>query len=152
MSVCIVDTSVLCELLMVPGKSSKSGHQEAKLAMRAKSEAQEKLLLPVVTIVETGNHIGQVPDGRERRNSSKTFRNFVISALDGEAPFLVTPPLDVDELRKVMEDFESWTEQRAGLADKSIVSLWEQCCETFPQKRVYIWSRDKHLSSYDRKR
>lgn len=59
MTVCIIDTSVFCEMLRVPGRSQRP--EEIIGELESKLSADEILLLPIATIVETGNHIGRIP-------------------------------------------------------------------------------------------
>ncbi|HEX4344931.1 MAG TPA: hypothetical protein VHZ31_05165 [Solirubrobacteraceae bacterium] len=56
-----IDTSVLVEILKVPGKSQN--HERVTAELRARVESQESMILPTAAIIETGNHIAQVDDG-----------------------------------------------------------------------------------------
>jgi len=58
--------------------------------LREKIEAGWSLLLPVAAIIETGNHIAQVADGRQRRGVAGRFVEQVKMALNGEAPWAVS--------------------------------------------------------------
>ena len=64
--ICVVDTSVLCELLRVPGRMGAS--REVETHLESKVENRETLVLPLVVLFETGNHIGNVKDGTGRRS------------------------------------------------------------------------------------
>jgi len=56
-SICLIDTSILCEILQVPNRCGN--HQEIYDEMERKIKIQkETLLLPMSAIIETGNHIG----------------------------------------------------------------------------------------------
>ncbi|MFD3413750.1 hypothetical protein [Streptomyces cyaneofuscatus] len=65
-----VDTSILCNLLEVPGKSQ---HRKQVIdELKSKRERRDTdLLLPVTAIIETGNHLAQVSDGRARRSCAE---------------------------------------------------------------------------------
>lgn len=52
----LIDTSVVLELLKVPGKSGSMQDAKKEFADRAQ---HSELILPLATVVETGNHIGQ---------------------------------------------------------------------------------------------
>lgn len=65
MNICLVDTSIFVEILNVPGKSNQ--HASVLSDLESKIKAGEKLMLPMATIFETGNHIGQCGDGAQRR-------------------------------------------------------------------------------------
>ena len=61
---CLVDTSILLNILNVPGKNERQ--DEVFAAFEEKVEAGETFFLPLATIIETGNHIGHLPVGNER--------------------------------------------------------------------------------------
>ncbi len=155
MSVAIIDTTVFCELLGIPGKSNDK--HAFRTQLRAKIEAGEILLLPMTTILETGNHIGQCSaDGAKRRYFAQKFVESVQKAVDGDAPFSPTPFFEPDDLRKWLAQFPDWTVvtdargKGSGLGDLTIQKEWERQCELNPARRVYIWSRDVQLAAYDR--
>lgn len=59
-----VDTSVLCELLQVPGKSSPARAAEVKGEADRRYQAGERFVIPITTVIETGNHIAQAQGNR----------------------------------------------------------------------------------------
>ncbi|QSQ21118.1 hypothetical protein JY651_38905 [Pyxidicoccus parkwayensis] len=148
MTVCIVDTSIFCNLLSVPNRCQQRGAVFAQF--REKTKANETLLLPMTTILETGNHIGQNGDGNARRHAAMRFTEQVKLALDGQSPFTPTRFLTRDSLAKWLDEFPKWTLQGSGFGDLSIVKDYEHQCALSPGHRVYIWSLDEHLASYDR--
>jgi hypothetical protein len=72
-NVMILDTSVLCVWLKVPGKETCGSRAScldfAKVEgeIQTAIEAQYTLVLPLASIIETGNHIAQAPQGRHER-------------------------------------------------------------------------------------
>ena len=70
-------------------------------------------------------------------------------ALRGDSPFTPLRFPDGDDLEKWLADFPSWVQQGSGLGDLSIVKEFEHQCALFPARRVYIWSKDKHLAGHD---
>ena len=89
MTICLVDTSIFCNVLEVPGRCQD---KDAALAgLKEKIEANWSLLLPVAAIIETGNHIARVADGRLRRSVAERFVAQVKMALNGEAPWVISP-------------------------------------------------------------
>lgn len=86
MTICLVDTSVFCEILEVPRMASRAGPIKAEL--RAKVTRGEHMMLPMATIFETGNHIGQNGDGRQRRAAAERFARQVRAAIEKEAVHL----------------------------------------------------------------
>jgi hypothetical protein len=83
-SICLVDTSILCEILEVPKLCRDSPAVLAELD--AKVRRRESLLLPMSSILETGNHVGQVGDGRQRRAAAEKFIALIQQAIRGETP------------------------------------------------------------------
>jgi hypothetical protein len=61
-AVCIVDTSIFCEILAIPGKSSARAAQFRK-EFGTKAKSREALLLPLAVVIECGNHVGQIRNG-----------------------------------------------------------------------------------------
>lgn len=151
--ICIVDTSILCEILQVPNMSDE--HLEHLEALKEKVAEGERLLVPMPAVFETGNHIGQNGSGRQRRDAAKRFVSLIKAAIAGEAPFTPTPFPDVEEMRDWLSQFPTWTQRSdhrgkgSGLADLSIQLEWQRQRRLNPMRRVYIWSKDVHLSSYD---
>jgi hypothetical protein len=153
-SICLVDTSILCEILQVPNLCGD--HRSCTKDFRRKIEADERFLLPMATILETGNHIGQNGDGGERRKAAGRFIDLVTRAIEGTNPFTATPFVTPETLVLWLQEFEDWAKRSdsrgkgSGLGDLSIYHEWVHQCELHPKRRVYIWSKDAHLSSCDR--
>lgn len=56
-TVWFIDTPVFLELLDIPGRASQ--HEEIGRAFVARADRGDEFILPVTTIVETGNHVAQ---------------------------------------------------------------------------------------------
>ncbi len=158
MSSCVVliDTSVLLEILDVPSKSSDPESFRGELAYMVESKTHT-LLLPMTSILETGNHIGQCsPNGGQRRRAAESFVEFVGRALNGRAPFRPTPFFEAQELATWLAEFPDWAmrsdakKKGSGFGDLTIQKEWERQCELNPGRRVYIWSLDAQLQTYNR--
>lgn len=108
------------------------------------------LLLPLATIYETGNHIAQNGDGRQRRNAAERFVEQVDLALQGENPFTPTDINEEDELRRWLTRFPDYAEREVGFGDMAIVEAFRDECDRHPSRRVFIWALDGDLASYDR--
>lgn len=146
-AICLLDTSVFMEVINVPGKATQ--HQVILDALEAKLNARESLFLPMATIIETGNHIGQNGDGRERRSCAERFVSQLTQALTGLSPFKPISFLQQEELSQWLAEFPDHACRGSGLGDLSIIHDWERLCAQSPSRRVYIWSLDAHLVSYD---
>jgi hypothetical protein len=147
-SICLLDTSILCEVLEVPNRCQSPAAIEKEL--RRKIQAAERLLLPMISILETGNHIGQNGDGRQRRETAERFIRFVEDALAGKAPFTPTPFFEPENLSAWLQEFPDWAMRGSGFGDLTIIQDFHRQCLLNRKRRVYIWSLDEHLSSYDR--
>lgn len=66
----IVDTSVLCCWLQVPGKEEAGpledrwNHERISQLLEEELKQKSTLVLPLATLIETGNHIAQAPANR----------------------------------------------------------------------------------------
>jgi hypothetical protein len=149
MIVCVVDRSVLCELLAVPGKSQR--HAEALAQFEEKQESGHQFVLPIAALVETGNHIAHIKNGRARRDVAERFVQLATNALDRRSPFAPTAMPDLSTVRGWLNRFADDATRGVGIADRSIIAVWEAKRELHARAkyRVYIWSFDDHLSSYD---
>lgn len=146
--ICLVDTTIFVEILNVPGKNAQ--HDELFLELETRINNGESLFLPMATILETGNHIGQNGDGRQRRACAVRFVRQVKQALNGESPFKPINFLEAEELKEWLREFPEHANRGSGLGDLSIVHDWQRLCVLNPKRRVVIWSLDDHLKAYDR--
>lgn len=147
-AICLIDTSVFLEILNVPTKATR--HQQITDELRDRIQHREKLFLPMATILETGNHIGQNGDGNQRRICAQRFVHQVRMALAGESPFQPIDFLQARQLDSWLDEFPDQAGRGIGLGDLTIIHDWKRVCDQNPGLRVYIWSLDQHLSSYDR--
>lgn len=144
---CLIDTSVFCNLLNIPGRNQES----LEISRDAENKIRQgwKLLLPFATIIETGNHIAHVPDGRVRRQVALRFVRQVEGALAGNAPWTLTNVWTLLELQEVVNNFPNHAGMGLGIADASIIAEYQRLADAAPHHRIIIWSLDQHLSSYD---
>lgn len=147
-AICLIDTSIFVEILRVPGMDSH--HADVFSELEDRISREEALFLPMATILETGNHIGQHGDGRLRRACAERFVQQVGAALNGQSPFKPISFLEAEQLQAWLAEFPDHAGRGSGLGDLSIIHDWQRLCEQNPQRRVCIWSLDRHLSGYDR--
>lgn len=146
-SVCLIDTSVLCNIVRVPGKCDDADSVMAELREMGERAG---LLLPVAAVVETGNHVAQNGNGRERRTAALALQKVVVDAVEQSAPWRLASPFNADALRDAVAEWETHAVAGVGIADRSIILEWERQCELNPGRRVRIWALDGHLAGYDR--
>jgi len=144
-AICLIDTSIFVEILNVPKKSTQ--HEQIFSELEAKIENGETLFLPMATILETGNHIAQNGDGRQRRKCAENFVSQVQQALDGKSPFKPISFLKREQLQQWLSEFLDSAMRGTGLGDLSIIHDFHMQCSRTPWREVYIWSLDGHLSS-----
>lgn len=148
MNVRFIDTSVLVNKLRVPGMCEKAEiiDKEFREAVREK----EVLILPIATIIETGNHIAHIPDGNKRRTIAETYGEYLKKTAEGEAPWqFYGVELDKNGLLYLAEHIEEKALNQIGVGDMSIVYAYEQYKRNTPGiGRIMIWSTDRHLQGY----
>jgi hypothetical protein len=147
-SICIIDTSILVEILNVPGKAGQ--HSEVISELKTKIEAKESLFLPMATIFETGNHIAQNGNGAERRKCAEQFVIQVQKALNGDSPFKAIDFPERGRMLQWLKDFPDSAMRKSGLGDLSIICDFYKICLQNQGRRVYIWSLDGHLRGFSR--
>lgn len=86
-TVTMLDTSVLCELLQVPGKHNAARSAEVAAEADARFNAGERFVLPITAVIETGNHIAQC-DGNRYDVAGRLVRLLKL-AMSGQSPWLV---------------------------------------------------------------
>jgi hypothetical protein len=147
-TVCIVDTSILVELLGLPNLASD--HEAHVTSFEERVRANETFLLPLPVLFETGNHVAQIPDGKRRRDYANRFLEFVKPALSGDTPFVPTPSPSIQEVASWLDDFPDHAMRGVGLVDRSLIDLFDrQKLLLRGSRRVYIWSQDAALMAYD---
>lgn len=148
MSVVVLDTSIFCDIVRVPGRSQRS--EETLARLHELTESGSNLLLPLAAVYETGNHVARAGHGRERRAAAQRFVRAVKGAIAGEAPWAATPFPEAEGMLVWLDDFPDRATAGVGLADLSIIQVFEKQCALNRARRVWIWSHDAHLAGYDR--
>jgi hypothetical protein len=148
MSVVLIDTSVFCNIVPVPGFDQDRDEVFERLNELIQKKAT--LLLPMAAVLETGNHIAQLPNGQVRRSTATKFCEQVMDAINGTAPWTPTPFWDIEGLKLWLGEFPRAAMEKKGIGDLSIIKEWEHQCALHRARRVTIWSADGHLEGYDR--
>lgn len=84
-TVVFLDTSVLVEILGVPGKSQQA--EAVRSELRDRTVRGESMILPTAAIIETGKHIAQLPSGADRRRLAEHFVALLEATTQGHAPW-----------------------------------------------------------------
>lgn len=148
-----LDTSVLCELLRVPGKSQRPDEVVADITRRV--EAGETLLLPTAAIIETGNHIAQLPDGHARRRCAEGLVRVLRSTADQAAPWVLNGARwDSGLIRALCNGARGCAPlpdmalQGVGAGDVSILAEAEAYARRAAHVAIEIWTFDQGLAAY----
>ena len=117
--VLILDTSVLCCWLLVPGKeeagpaTDRWNHARIELLLNQERDKGSTFVLPMATLIETGNHIAQAPEYRFERATE--LASHLRDSTDANTPWAAfteqSPLWDADNLRALAD---SWPALAAG--------------------------------------
>jgi len=90
--VLIIDTSILCVWLKVPGKTTCGPNDDLWDWQRVDKKIQDEdrpgttFVLPLASIIETGNHIAQVKKGN-RKALADTLEDLIRKSADAQTPW-----------------------------------------------------------------
>jgi len=152
-TVWFVDTSVLCELLDVPGRASCP--EETRCELRRRLEAGDRFVLPVTAVIETGNHIANVKTG-DRRAAAERFVRLVRDAIDEatEATAIFGATWDETFLTRLCEGASTGEpfvdlagSGRMGAGDVAILVEAEQLARRVHWP-VKVWTLEAVLGAY----
>lgn len=146
-TIVILDTSVFVEILGVPGKSQDRETVLAQLEVWVEQGAS--LLLPMATVIETGNHIAQCKGDKLGRQVAEDYVKQVRLAMSDQSPFTATPSFDPERVLEWIADFPDYSVRGIGAGDLSIIAEWHRQVALNPRRRVLIWASDSDLSGYD---
>lgn len=148
-TICLIDTSILIEILEVPRKCTS--HEFIFSELTTKIKNKEALFLPLATILEAGNHIAQNGDGEQRRKCADKFVKFVQDALDGISPFQPIKFFEKEQLSEMLKKFPDYAMREISLGDASIITDYEKLCKQNKYSNIYIWSLDAVLLAYEQR-
>lgn len=147
-AIVIVDTSILLNILDVPGRNES--REEVLAELEALIETGDHLFIPMSAIVEVGNHIAQLSSGAQRRSTAERFVAEVRKALADEAPW---KPINFPSNLEVLgwlDAFPDAAMRGLGMGDLSIKKEWETLCSKYRMSRVRVWALDEDLAGLDR--
>jgi len=149
MNVRMIDTSILLNILDVPDRNQ---HREevAKEFRMLINNSSETLILPLATIIETGNHIAHIKNGNMRREKAELMAEYLTKTANGNAPWeYFGKELDKEDLIHIAQEFPGSAMGGTGIGDLSIIRAYEKYKESVPGiGTIMIWSKDGHLASY----
>lgn len=153
--VLVIDTSILCIWLKVPGKDSCGPDGDrwnyARVDAKIDQEINAKTLfvLPLATIIETGNHISQAP--QFRRECAMNLAEVMLKSADQESPWAAfSDQSSLWEPKKLRELAQTWPDlaaQKLSLGDATIKDVAEYYAQT--GYSVEILTSDFGLKAYE---
>lgn len=150
MNVRFMDTSIVMNLLEIPNMCADAKKVKAEFEKVVKNK--ETLILPLSTMIESGNHIAHIKDGAVRRTKAQKFGEFLRKTAEGEAPWtLYGVELTKEDLLFLAEQFpERALNYKMGIGDMSIIRFYENYKKTISGiGKIMIWSTDGHLQGYE---
>lgn len=153
--ICLLDTSVFLNLLNVPGRNQ--GRETVTQEFREYVELDTTFILPMATILETGNHIAQNGNGAQRRQTAQRFCDVVMASFKGDTPYRPADFPNTAEMLRWLNEFPNHagrnkspekTNEGTSFGDLSIIKEFEKSCSLFKMSEVFIWSLDEDLKCY----
>lgn len=156
-SIIIIDTSVFLNILEVPNKCQ----DKAQIIQEFKEyiTLDAFFILPMATIIETGNHIAQSGDGNVRRETAKKFCEHIVKVINGDAPYKISNFPSNDEIKSWINDFpnlagrnksnDTGKDKKEGTSfgDLTIIQEFEKQTRLHKNYEIWIWSLDRDLKS-----
>lgn len=148
-----VDTSVLVNVLDVPGHAQHRGQVLSE--QRDRQLKGDTFILPVAAVVETGNHIAQLRNGYDRRRAADRFSRILVLVASGQAPWrLYSSAWDGEFLDRLVaggitgSSLVEHAVRGLGCGDLSILVEREVYRARTGISDVRIWTLDALLDSY----
>lgn len=153
--VLIFDTSVLCVWLKVPGKETcGSGanlltYDIVNAKIETEKLAKTTFVLPIASIIETGNHIAH--SAGDRHELGNSFADVIEATADSVSPWAAfTEQSDLWRKEKLKELAEKWKESvisGQSLGDATIVDVANYYSKAGFE--VEIFTGDEGLKAYE---
>lgn len=149
-----IDTSVLTELLEVPGKCQQA--EQIRRDFDERWHRGHKFVLPISTIIETGNHIAQC-HAAGRRQAAEKLNKAILAARGSEPPWIIRDITWDDRILQAFLDGDSTGSTltdllgsgRMGTGDVSILVERDEFRTNMAYTDVRVWSLEAELSSLE---
>ncbi len=154
--VLIIDTSILCVWIGIPGKETCGSEADRWDKERVanlldnETEAGATLVLPLASIIETGNHIAQ-SKSNQRRELAQSLAEKMRMAADEETPWAAFTDQqnlwDPTGLKNLAAEWPNLAVQGISLGDATIKSVAERYAKL--GYHVEILTGDNGLKSFE---
>ncbi|GAA5528584.1 hypothetical protein [Herpetosiphon gulosus] len=150
--VLVIDTSILCVWLQVPGKTTcgsdehKWDYPKVKAIIEGYIQKGATIVLPLASLIETGNHIAQA-DGNIYPIAQRLM-DIVDKTLNAESPwaaFSGQPNLE-QQLRSLIGSWPEQAKQKLSFGDAMIIDIAAFYAKNY---QVEILTGDAQLKSFE---
>lgn len=149
-----VDTSILCDLIAIPGKAQQ--HSVVREELEGLIRAHVQLVLPIATIIETGNHIAQVQEGTARRRCAERFVALLRATSRGDLPWVLHSVAWDARMLELLCEGTHQTGPFVELAGSGVLGTGDLSilaeCELYRSRtagvEVTVWTHDQKLRAY----
>jgi hypothetical protein len=152
--VLVIDTSILCVWLQVPGMDDCGPNNDswdyARINQKIEQEIEKKvtLVLPLASIIETGNHISQALHSRRER--ALKLAEIMNNAADETSPWAAFSEQSVlwspDKLKALAANWPDLATQKLSLGDATIKDVADYYAQAGYE--VEILTGDQGLKAY----
>ncbi|MBD2692265.1 hypothetical protein [Anabaena catenula] len=154
----IIDTSILCVYLGVSGKETCGNDNEkwdqklVKFRFEEEEKQGTKFILPLATIIETGNHIAQAKSNRYE--IAQTFSTILMKVADGVIPWeIFTTQVgelwNTEQLKQLAAEWPTLAARKISIGDATIKTVAEFYAKTSSTFQVEIFTGDGGLKAYE---
>ena len=154
--VLVIDTSILCVWLDVPGKEScgpnhdRWDKQRVTEKIRQEEAAKTTFVLPLASIIETGNHIAQIK-GYSPLKYAQSFAELIRKTAENQTPWAAfaqqSELWSAEKLKILADTWPPLAEQKLSLGDATIKDVAEYYTKMSYQ--VEILTGDQGLKAYE---
>ncbi|MEI2769918.1 MAG: hypothetical protein V9G98_04000 [Candidatus Competibacter sp.] len=131
--VLILDTSVLCCWLQIPGKEEAGpihdrwNHERINSLLEQERIKKSTFVLPIATLIETGNHIAQAPS--HRFECAGRLATYLREAADAQSPWAAfteqSPLWQAENLRRLADTWPRSASGGTSIGDATIKDVAE---------------------------
>jgi hypothetical protein len=151
----ILDTSILCVWLEVPGMETCGPDHDAWNQRRVREKIESEMgrkttfVLPLATLIETGNHIAQASHSRKERGEA--LADLMRKSADQQTPWAAFSDQSVlwspEKLKSLADSWPDLAASRLSLGDATIKDVAEYYAKM--GCAVEILTGDQGLKSYE---
>ncbi len=148
-----VDTSILCNLLDVPGRNQDRAAVQTEFRQLV-DEGMTRFVIPVTTVIETGNHIANA-DGDRRAAAQRLERFLQMAAADDppwqlhavtwDARFLARLRAGASTSMSMVDHLGNGT---MGTGDLAILSERDEFMARTSFRSVEVWTLEATMAAY----